>query len=542
MNIHEEEGEKEEEEKKEEKKKDYDDEEIIRSRLSSHDKNRVMVQKELKEACTRLNEEIDSLETRIWVELNDTFETEDTKQQEVIQKLKTGCSDNVTEIEHYEVVYEIFVDAAAKSFSNKIVFRAKKLLTEEDREKTVLDTLLERAERHHESKVRAGEKLTQECSKLRNEVEALESKVNEKLEVLFIKEDARLQTLLNNNKVNNKKSGLVVIQSYELIKNKYTITPISDMYELRVIRRIWKLNERKYGHVTVKAVTKGRILLNLNSMFSEYEQSVLTSFGMDKSLITEVYLREKDGDELFGDCILNAILSDCAIDPPLIKSETVYTLKLRVKCCGETSEWSDPIEFRTPAFKECCSWKKCPAYASEDKKYSVNRKNPRIATKIGALNCMSVILGNTVIPQGRTVRWSVKVLKSMDNECAGIYVGVAPYDVDVNKDDVVKYGWYLDCFNSTLWSGYPQYYSGERYSREQIHTGDVVCVSVDTVNGNISFSMNGGKYRVAFSKVPLYKPLLSCAVVSIENDSIELMEREEENITNNYNYNYCMIS
>ena len=69
--------------------------------------------------------------------------------------------------------------------------------------------------------------------------------------------------------------------------------------------------------------------------------------------------------------------------PNFIKTETTYTVKVRTET--ETSEkeggWSKEAEF-TPEFSEYCAWKECPDDIYEDRKYSVDKMNPRIATKV----------------------------------------------------------------------------------------------------------------------------------------------------------------
>ena len=41
--------------------------------------------------------------------------------------------------------------------------------------------------------------------------------------------------------------------------------------------------------------------------------------------------------------------------------------------------------------------------------------NPKIATKINRSNWYCTIIGNTPLPQKKVTSWSIKTLKSMDN-------------------------------------------------------------------------------------------------------------------------------
>lgn len=309
------------------------------------------------------------------------------------------------------------------------------------------------------------------------------------------------------------------------------------MYEVRAEKGVWGLGERAFRGFCVEGVSCGRIHVKAGGMFSEFEEWVLRELCVDKCLAMEMELRKEEEDEVVS---MSVPVGTRVLDPPLLEAESAYSVRARVKCLGEASGWSECAEFRTPVFAECCAWRRCPALAREGKKYSVSRRNPRVATKIGERNCLSVVLGNTPIPRsggdgdgdggGRVVEWGVKIVKTMDGDCAGIYVGVAPYDVDVNKDDAVRGGWYLHCHDSTLWSGPPQRSNGERggmpFGGGGAHmcAGDVLYVSMDTRSGELSFSVNGGRRVCGFSKVPFYKPLFQSVVISIENDSVEFVE------------------
>ena len=79
-----------------------------------------------------------------------------------------------------------------------------------------------------------------------------------------------------------------------------------------------------------------------------------------------------------------------------------------------SSQWSDEAAFITPEFK-CCAWKECPDnLVDEKRKYSVDEKNPVVATKDRlydfSRNC--TIIGNTPLPLSKVTSWSIKILES----------------------------------------------------------------------------------------------------------------------------------
>ena len=175
---------------------------------------------------------------------------------------------------------------------------------------------------------------------------------------------------------------------------------------------------------------------------------------------------------------------------------------------------------------EASVWKECPSDINEEMKYSVSEENPRIASNVGDGYC--TIIGNAHLPLNTVTSWNIKVLKSCNNNGAGIIIGVAPSDIDQNKNDSYnKYGWYFDCWNSSLRSGPPQNCKGKQYGSKRrngqyVHTGDSVGIVMDTTKGELSFTLGGVNLGVAYEEIPLDKPLVSCVLLWYE-DSVELV-------------------
>ena len=128
--------------------------------------------------------------------------------------------------------------------------------------------------------------------------------------------------------------------------------------------------------------------------------------------------------------------------------------------------------------------------------------------------------------------WSIKILKSKRNDGYGIYIGVTPFDIDQNDGyNYNKCGWYLYCYDSTLFSGPPQNYEmgqNKKYGTRKengnyVHTGDSVGVVMDTTKGELSFVVGSVNLGVAFEGIPLDKPLVPCVLLQYEDDSVELI-------------------
>ena len=108
--------------------------------------------------------------------------------------------------------------------------------------------------------------------------------------------------------------------------------------------------------------------------------------------------------------------------PGFLEAEATYNVRVKAELQGKESEWSEEAEFTTPEFSECCGWKECPDYVNVDKKYFVDEMNPRITTKKSSSNWWCTIIGNTPLPQNKKTSWSIKILKSKDNNGNSIYI------------------------------------------------------------------------------------------------------------------------
>ena len=77
--------------------------------------------------------------------------------------------------------------------------------------------------------------------------------------------------------------------------------------------------------------------------------------------------------------------------------------------------------------------------------------------------------------------WNIKVLESRDNDGFGIYIGVAPFDIDQNIWNYETCGWYFYSHDSTLSSGPPHNYTVKVYGPrgkdgQYVDEGDIVGV------------------------------------------------------------------
>ena len=144
--------------------------------------------------------------------------------------------------------------------------------------------------------------------------------------------------------------------------------------------------------------------------------------------------------------------------------DTEHIFRVRAVRGNSVSRWSDVVKGRTqkaPDFSGC-AWRECPDYVDGNRKYSIDMKNPRLATFISDDWC--TIIGNTPLPLNKVTSWNIKILKSRDNNGDGICIGVAPSDINQNVGRNYNIcGWYFGCWRSTLFSGPPHNYRGKKY-------------------------------------------------------------------------------
>ena len=147
-----------------------------------------------------------------------------------------------------------------------------------------------------------------------------------------------------------------------------------------------------------------------------------------------------------------------------------------------------------------------------------------IATKTSGgedYNCN--ILGDIVLPQNRISKWKVKLKKygMSSNNDWDLLIGVGPSNLNPKDKDLYFRAWTFLCGNSKLsiQSGYYRDYIKEN---KKLKEGDVVEVTMNTMNGELSFAVNGVNYGVA-CKIPLSVDLSPFVLIYEPGDSVELI-------------------
>lgn len=416
----------------------------------------------------------------------------------------------------------------------------------EEEQGTLLQLLSERLEEHNENRKAVQEKLHAFCDEVRLRVGEMEERINSELEEKFVKEDDRLQTALNelrmvtgtesgeeiSNAFQRAKAELMIKQTYEIRKFEFKTGKEVDFSRLCTLSTDKEILEelldlKKPSNIKINNL--GADGIRFEFVGSACEEKVLAENGFDNLIIHKAQVWKK-GEEWLSEHNLKKLgRATFSFAPDVLEANTVYCMKVRTECSGKSSEWSDVLEFKTPGFSECCSWKECPEYVSEDRRYSVSRKNPMIATKSGSSLC--TIVGKSPVPLDAITMWIVKILETVENNGYGINIGVAPFDIDQNDNyNCSKCGWYFDCYSSVLWSGPPhnydcgdKEYGPRKEDGEYVRTGSTVGVIIDSSKGELSFVLDSMDLGVAYSGIPFDKPIVPCVILYYWGDSVELI-------------------
>ena len=181
-----------------------------------------------------------------------------------------------------------------------------------------------------------------------------------------------------------------------------------------------------------------------------------------------------------------------------------------------------------------CRWDEPSDKLGPSNRYTLDEDNPTIATftRKRAILGYGVVTGFAPLPQNKVTSWSIKILKSKNNDGHGIYIGVVPYDVDkhMGSNFFNSPGWYLYCYGLNVFQSgtRPEVHRKEYGPRKEkdgkyVHEGDSVGVVMDTTKGELSFTVDSVSLGAAFEGIPLDKPLVPCVHIGWKGDSVELI-------------------
>ena len=431
-------------------------------------------------------------------------------------------------------------------------------MTTEDA-KVVAQALCDRLGEHDKNRIYVQEKLHSICDIFRKEADDFEERTNNEIEAKFKAEDSRLQSALNSLRaascastarlaeaIQEAKAQLLIKQSYDLVLKKI-ISEYNEYDNDLIIENSWGVQRfelstkrtidteflelKKPSNLRVTGVEAGHIYMSHSGSLSKYEEEMLSVKQLSKSLFYRgsLYKRGDEGKTSPEEKVLEKNSNNSfSLLPSGLEANTKYRVKVRALFRGLESEWSEEAEFTTPDFAKCCVWKSCPKYFGDGMAYCVKEDDVSIVTKTFSRYWWTTVIGSTPLPHNKVTSWNIKILKSLDNNGSGIYIGVSPSDINQNEgENFNRCGWYFNCYDSTLCSGPPHNYKGKEYGPRKkrgkyVHTGDSVGVVMDTAKGELSFVVDGVNFGVAYDGIPLDKPLVPCVLIKEQGDCLKL--------------------
>ena len=165
------------------------------------------------------------------------------------------------------------------------------------------------------------------------------------------------------------------------------------------------------------------------------------------------------------------------------------------------------------------SFKNCPKDINENKKYVVSGNNNNIITKIGNTQYKWVgIIYENQLSMNKENIWKIKILKTNNKF---IMIGVAPIDFNINSSSYSNCGWYLYCYDLTLYSGPPHNYSRKGTNLNKVN--DEITVIMNMNKGTLKFIINNEDKGDSYTNIPLDKPLAPVVFLDELNDSVEII-------------------
>ena len=194
--------------------------------------------------------------------------------------------------------------------------------------------------------------------------------------------------------------------------------------------------------------------------------------------------------------------------------------KKEIKCSISESEVNNILvnikEFGKIDYIKTFKWKSGQNYTLSNNDLIVTK------TKGGnSFNCN--ILGDIILPKNKINKWKIKLKKyTRPNDSWNVLIGVGSSNLNQNEANLYNKTWTLLCgsLNVSINSGSQTYY---KQNLGKLKEGDIVEVIMNTIKGELSFSINGENYGVA-CKISLDIILSPFILIYYEGDSIELLK------------------
>ena len=166
-------------------------------------------------------------------------------------------------------------------------------------------------------------------------------------------------------------------------------------------------------------------------------------------------------------------------------------------------------------------FKKCPLNFKISKEYDVSGMDDNILLKTGP-TFLRTYIGEYELEKEIENKWKIEILKTKSHH---IMVGVTTIDSDLKKFPLNKYGWYISCFTSNLYSGPPHNYYGKETNLKRVE--DEITIIMNTNKGTLKFIIDDDEDKGdSYSNIPLDKPLIPVVILYDSNDKVKITDNE----------------
>jgi len=162
------------------------------------------------------------------------------------------------------------------------------------------------------------------------------------------------------------------------------------------------------------------------------------------------------------------------------------------------------------------SFLKCQDNIEISRKYSITGDKENILTKTSKTGVYTGALCKNVFQKNKEYKWKIKILKTKGKR---IYIGVSPTDFIISPTPT-KYGWYLNCENSNLYSGSPYNYNSKHTNLSLVN--DEVIVVMNMCKGSLKFIINEEDKGESYNDIPLDKPISPIVILIDKDDCVEI--------------------
>ena len=157
--------------------------------------------------------------------------------------------------------------------------------------------------------------------------------------------------------------------------------------------------------------------------------------------------------------------------------------------------------------------------------YSISNNGFIAKKSSGGDNWNCVIVGDKEIPKNRIGKWKIKIngnktKQNNNDKYSDIYIGIGPKSFQGNLYDEC---WSIFSSSSKVFLQNKTKYFDYKNLNINIKKGDIIEVIVDRKLGNISYSINGINYGLAFQDIPKEDILYPTVVLYEQGLSVEIV-------------------